>query len=244
MFGLILFLLGALLLIGAFARVKDAPTLTWKERVGGAVAGLLLVVVGFSMLSSPAQPSQNKQPTQPLQAAQPAQPEPQEEAAQESAAQQDEPTPPVIPGLHWADITLNLEKEPFGFRFTLERNEFTPTFERRAKRVDPDTGAEMLVRVVSYGDSVVLYEATVSGPGANLTAGWFIPYLATAPFEGNPQVESKQWTEGALKKVRQGQPVERRVGEVVMGLSGNPPFFYALKVSHKDYEAYLAKVLR
>jgi hypothetical protein len=110
--------------------------------------------------------------------------------------------------------------------------------------VDPDTGAEMLVRVVSYGDKVVLYEAMVSGLGADLTATWFIPLLATAPFDGNPQMESKRWAEEALGKVRQGRPVERRVGEVVMELSGSPPTVYVLQVNHKDYEAYLGKVLQ
>jgi hypothetical protein len=84
----------------------------------------------------------------------------------------------------------------------------------------------------------------VSGPGADLTATWFIPLLATAPFGGNPQMESKRWAEEALGKVRQGRPVERRVGDVVMELSGNPPFSYVLQVNHKDYEAYLSKVLQ
>jgi hypothetical protein len=258
--GVILTLLGVLGILAGLVmwalRLKNS-----KVFLRNGVIALLLGGVFTIVGAPPSQPSQPTQPTQSTQAAQetqttqPAQPAPQEKEVQASAVQeeklaqeekpaQEEPAPPVIPGLHWVDITLSLEREPFGFRFTLERNKFTPTFERRAKNIDPDTGAEMVVRVVSYGDKVVFYEAMVSGLGADLTATWFIPLLATAPFDGNPQMESKRWAEEALGKVRQGQPVERRVGEVVMTLSGTPPSLYTLEVSHKGYKAYLSKVLR
>jgi len=253
--GVILTLLGVLGILAGLVmwalRLKNSKVFL-RNGVIAFLLGGVFTIVGAppSQPSQPTQPNQSAQAAQETQAAQPAQPTPQEKEVQASAAQEEKPAqeeelaPPVIPGLYWVDITLNLEREPFGFRFTLERNKLTPTFERRAKNVDPDTGAEMLVRIVSYGDKVVLYEAVVLGPGADLTATWFIPLLATAPFDGNPQVESKRWAEEALGKVRQGRPVERRVGEVVMELLGNPPSLYTLEVSHKGYRAYLSKVLR
>lgn len=155
------------------------------------------------------------------------------------------PPPPVLPGLMPEDITLNLEREPFGFRFSLERsNAIKGVWLRRASKVDPDTGAEMRVEVASYGSGVIHYEVSVSGINAKPTASWLIPYLATAPFEGNPQAESKAWAEQALERVRQGAPVERKVGGAIFVVFGNPPFFYVLEVSHADYEAWLGKVLR
>ncbi len=53
------------------------------------------------------------------------------------------------------DITLNLEKEPYGFRWSQEKSNVLPgVWIRRASEVDPDTGAEMVVEVYSYGDRV------------------------------------------------------------------------------------------
>ncbi|ALJ90034.1 hypothetical protein [Thermus aquaticus] len=115
---------------------------------------------------------------------------------------------------------------------------------RRASEVDPDTGAEMVVEVYSYGDGVIYYRASVSGVDAEPTASWLLPYLATAPFDGNPQVESKRWVEESLPKVRQGNPLKRQVGEGVFTLSGAPKRFYTLEVSHRDYESWLSQHLR
>ncbi|APD09724.1 hypothetical protein A0O31_01616 [Thermus brockianus] len=149
------------------------------------------------------------------------------------------PPPPVLPGLFWVDITLNLEKEPYGFRFTMEPSNVIPGVKyHRAVKVDPDTGAEMWVEIATYGDKVLHYEVSVSGLNAEPTASWLLPYLATAPFDGNPQLESKAWAEKALGQVRQGAPLERRVGEAVFVLLGNPPTSYTLEVSHRDYESW------
>jgi len=259
--GVILTLLGLLGILAGLVmwalRLKNSKVFLRNGVIAFLLGGFFTIVAAPpSQPSQPTQPAQSTQAAQETQTAQPAQPAPQEKEVQARAVQEKEPAqeekpaqeeelaPPVIPGLHWVDITLSLEREPFGFRFTLERDKLTPTFERRAEKVDPDTGAEMVVRVVSYGDKVVFYEATVSGLGADLTATWFIPLLATAPFDGNPQMESRRWAEEALGEVRQGRPVERRVGEVVMELSGTPPSLYTLEVSHKGYKAYLSKVLQ
>lgn len=243
-----MFTIGIILMLLGIIGIIAAPVMWVLGLKNAKVAlrnGLITLVLGniFAALgvqrTESLQPTQSSQTTQPTQSVQTPVPK---KTPPESVAPQNKPLPPVLPGLQWVDITLNLEREPYRFRFTAEPNRLTPTIERRAKRIDPDTGAEMLVRIVTYNENVVMYEATVSGPGAHPTAGWFIPYLATAPFEGNPQVESKVWAEKALKKVRVGQPVTRKIGEVVMELFGNPPFYYGLEVFHKDYSAYLIKV--
>ncbi len=162
----------------------------------------------------------------------------------QSKQQNEELRPPVIPGLKWVDITLNLERKPYGFRFKRHKNKYTPSFEREAKKRDPDTGAEMYVRVQSHDDNVVLYEVSVSGNGAKHTASWLMPYMSTAPFDGNQQTRSKQWALQAIEQVRQGKPVHRQVGDVLMELSGSPPYFYTLQVNHKDLEEYLLHALR
>jgi len=150
--------------------------------------------------------------------------------------------PPTIPGLAWVDLTLNLEKKPYDFHFDRRKSRLTPTYERSARKIDPDTGVEMFIQLLSYGDKVVVYEASVAGSRAYPVASWLIPYLATAPFEGNPQNDSKRWALDALEKVRQGEPVTRRVGNVLMEIIGNPPNFYALQVKHMDWESYLTKI--
>lgn len=151
--------------------------------------------------------------------------------------------PPTIPGLAWVDLTLNLEKKPYGFRFDRRKSKLTPTFERSARKIDPDTGVEMFIQILSYEDKVALYKVSVSGSAANLVASWLIPYFATAPFEGNPQKDSKLWALSALRKVQQGKPITRRVGNVLMEITGNPPYFYVLQVNHEGWESYLIKVM-
>ncbi len=250
--GWVLLILGLLVVMAALSKTpKGAKPLTLKERLGMFAFGAVVALIGLVLIPPPQTP-QNPQSAQSVQSAQPSQPaqSPQpsqtEQASEPPKTQEAEmPPPPVLPGLFWVDITLNLERDPFGFRWKAEKSNVLPgVWVRRASEVDPDTGAEMVVEVYSYGDKVLHYEVSVSGLNAKPTASWLLPYLATAPFDGNPQVESKAWAEKALGQVRQGAPLERRVGEAVFVLSGNPPTFYTLEVSHRDYESWLSQHLR
>lgn len=241
--GWVLLILGILLVLVAFTKTpQGAKPLGWKERLGALGAGVVILLIGLALIppaqKQPAQTGQASTPTE-AQAAEPQQEQPAPQAENKN------PPPPVLPGLSWVDITLNLEKAPFGFRFSAEPSRVIDGVWRRwAATVDPDTGAEMRVEITSYGDRVLHYEGVVSGANAKPTASWFIPYLATAPFDGNPQAESKAWAEKALGQVRQKAPVKRAVGEAVFTLLGNPPTFYTLEVSHRDYEGWLAQAMR
>ncbi len=250
--GWVLLILGLLVVMAALSKTpKGAKPLTLKERLGMFAFGAVVALIGLVLIPPPQTP-QNPQSAQSVQSAQPSQPaqSPQpsqtEQASEPPKTQEAEmPPPPVLPGLFWVDITLNLEKEPYGFRFTMEPSNVIPGVKyHRAVKVDPDTGAEMRVEIATYGDKVLHYEVSVSGLNAEPTASWLLPYLATAPFDGNPQVESKAWAEKALGQVRQGAPLERRVGEAVFVLLGNPPTSYTLEVSHRDYESWLSQHLR
>lgn len=250
--GWVLLILGGLLLAAAFSKTpKGAKPLTLKERLGMFAFGAVVALIGLVLIPPPQTPqnpqsAQSVQPAQPAQPAQSSQPPQTEQASEPPKTQEAEmPPPPVLPGLSWVDITLNLEKAPFGFRFSAEPSRVIDGVWRRwAAAVDPDTGAEMRVEITSYGDRVLHYEGVVSGANAKPTASWFIPYLATAPFDGNPQAESKAWAEKALGQVRQKAPVKRAVGGVVFTLLGDPPTFYTLEVSHRDYEGWLAQAMR
>lgn len=259
-------LLGAFLGVRAFTR-KSRGFVGVLGRVGLFLTGGFFLLLGLALMpvwntpttqpSPPAQATQAKPgateakgeapqakvpPSQPSsQASQP----PKEQPKAEAKPEPPEPSPPpLLPELAWVDITLNLER--LGFEFKLEQSPILPgVWYRRATKEDPDTGARMMVEVMSYGAGVIRYEVGVTGAlGANNTASWLIPYLATAPFAGNPQQESKRWAEGALKKVRQGKPVERRVGNVVFELFGNPPSSYTLEVKPANLESWLSHFLR
>lgn len=245
--GWVLLILGVLFIAGALSR-ESRRQLTLGQRIGGFAFGVVFLLIGLAYLFPAPQPPQQPQTAQQTQQTEPTQPiAPTEAPKPEEPPQPEEPSnpPPTLPGLAWVDITLNLERDPFGFRWKAEKSNVLPgVWVRRASEVDPDTGAEMVVEVYSYGDKVVHYRASVSGVNAEPTASWLLPYLATAPFDGNPQVESKRWVEENLNRVRQGAPLERRVGEAVFVLSGNPPTSYTLEVSHRDYESWLSQHLR
>lgn len=150
--------------------------------------------------------------------------------------------PPIIAGLGWVDITMNLEKWPYNFSF--QRSDFGRESERCAQKIDPDTGAEMRVCVYYYSIYATFVEAIVIGFNADKTAGWLLPYLATAPFEGNRQTESRDWTSRALRQVRRGKPLERQLGEVVFTVLGNPPTYYSLRIEPKGREKWLYNEMR
>ena len=260
--GGVLALLGLIFLVSAFLPsrfFREKPTL--KGRAGATLAGVVMLFLGIALLPSNPPPQHSQANAAAEQSAPkekqraPAGEEkdgkPKEAPSAEAGtadkganAEEEIAAPPTIPGLKWVDITLNLEKEPYNFKFSIRQNRLTPTVEREAREVDPSTGAEISIRVQSYGDDVVLYEVSVSGNNARRTASWLIPYMATAPFDGNPQAESKAWAIRAIEKVGYQKPVYRQVGDVLMELSGNPPHFYVLQVNHKDLEEYLSRVLR
>jgi len=245
--GWIFLILGVLVVAGTLSK-EGRRQLTQGQRIGGFAFGVVFLLIGLAYLFPAPQPPQQPQTAQQTQQTEPTQPTaPTEAPKPEEPPQPEEPSnpPPTLPGLAWVDITLNLEKEPFGFRWKAEKSNVLPgVWVRRASEVDPDTGAEMVVEIVSYGDKVLHYEVSVSGLNAEPTASWLLPYLATALFDGNPQVESKRWVEENLNRVRPGEPLERRVGEAVFVLSGNPRTFYTLEVSHRDYESWLSQHLR
>lgn len=233
--GWIFLILGVLVVAGTLSK-EGRRQLTQGQRIGGFAFGVVFLLIGLAYLFPAPQPPQQPQTAQQTQQTEPTQP-----TAPTEAPKPEEPSnpPPTLPGLAWVDITLNLEKEPYGFRFTMEPSNVIPGVKyHRAVKVDPDTGAEMWVEIATYGDKVLHYEVSVSGLNAEPTASWLLPYLATAPFDGNPQLESKAWAEKALGQVRQGAPLERRVGEAVFVLLGNPPTSYTLEVSHRDYESW------
>jgi hypothetical protein len=114
--------------------------------------------------------------------------------------------------------------------------------QRCASKIDPDTAADMRVCVYSAGDAVTFVEAMVTGSGANNTASWLIPYVATVPYGGRPD-DAKSWAEGALKRVRSGKPVERRVKDVTFLLTGNPPTAYTLRIYPVTRDKWLNDVM-
>lgn len=221
----IILIIGALLLIGAFARPKpDTQQLSTGQRIGVGVFALILLLWGFSGIR-PKPPAPTPQPAQT--ASEPATTQPATTTEVEASL----PPAPTLPGLKWVDITLNLEKQPYGFKFNLERiDQITNEEQRCAKKIDPDTGADMRVCVYSAGDAVTFVEAMVTGLGANDTASWLIPYLATAPYEGSRPADAKDWARGALQRVRSGKPVERQINGIVFRVVGNPPTAYTLRI--------------
>ncbi|MCS7219576.1 MAG: hypothetical protein NZ846_11530 [Thermus sp.] len=194
------------------------------------------------------EPEADKAKEEPSQASPPpkeqARGEAQAEAKPEPSEPSEPPPPPTLPELAWVDITLNLER--LGFEFRLTQSTTLPgVWYRRAVKKDPDTGAEMLVEIMSYGDRVIMYEASVTGVSrANHTASWLLPYLATAPFAGNPQEASKRWVQENLTKLRPQKPLQRGVGNVRFELFGNPPFSYTLEVKPANLESWLSQALR
>ena len=243
MFYWIALVIGVLLLLGVFSRNKPGEkSFSLKERIGFGVFALVLVLVGFDGIRpkppAPVAPATTPALTQ--------QPELVQTAPEPATTTQDEaglPSAPTLPNLAWVDITLNLEKWPYGFKFNLNRiSKITNERERCASKIDPDTAADMRVCVYSAGDAVTFVEAMVTGSGANNTASWLIPYVATVPYEGRPD-DAKSWAEEALKRVRFGKPVERRVKDVTFLLTGNPPTAYTLRIYPVARDKWLNNVL-
>lgn len=240
MFAWIILILGVLLLVGALSRPQPGvKALTTRQRIGVGAAGLFATLIGFiGIMPSPTSQT-TSQPAPTTQAELP----PEQPTELEKPSEPAKPAPPTLPNLQWVDITLNLEKWPYNFSFKLERINNVGEEERCAKKVDPDTGADMRVCVYSYGDSVTFVEANVIGPGAKDTASWLIPYVATAPFEGNSG-NSKVWASRAMGQVRSGKPVERKLGNVSFFLSGNPPTAYTLRIAPIAREKWLLETIR
>lgn len=236
----IILILGFLLLLAAFSRNRpDVPPLRIKERVVLFVFGLLLFFAGLGgILPEPSTEANGTSP--PAEAvSQPTAPQP--AATDTSSEAEDTPPPaPTLPGLKWVDITLNLERYPFGFQFKLEMvSPITYEQQRCAEKLDPDTGASMRVCVRSFGDDVTFVEAMVDGPGAKSTASWLIPYIATVPYEGSKPADAKAWAKEALQRVRSGKPVSKRIDGVVFTVLGNPPTSYSLRIHPADRERWV-----
>lgn len=241
MFSWIILIIGVLFLLGVLGRNKPGEKgLSLKERLGFGLLALVLILIGLNGVRPKTQVATTPTPqaiTQPAQTSPPAEPE------QNVSDEPEQPSPPTLPNLAWVDITLNLEKWPYDFSFELERINNAGEEERCGSKVDPDTGADLRVCVYSYGDSVTFVEASAIGAGAKNSASWLIPYVATAPFEGNSG-DSKVWASRAMEQVRSGKPVERKLGNVSFFLSGNPPTAYTLRIAPMAREKWLLESMR
>jgi len=137
---------------------------------------------------------------------------------------------PVIPGLSWVDITLNLEKQPFGFKF--KHVNLNGAYAKEARKIDPDTGAEMYVEVV-YGSGVYRITASAAGINARSSASWLLPYIATVPYDGAQQAEARDWVKALLDKNQKGV-FSRDFGGVTFEFFVLPPSSYILKIYPKQ----------
>ncbi len=131
----------------------------------------------------------------------------------------------AIPGLEWTDIVLNLERQPFGFKF--KRVKLEGAWAKTANKVDPDTGARMTVEVV-YDYGVYRVQADVSGASAYPTASWLLPYVATLPYDGSSPREAKTWVAEALKSGKKVQT--RHFGPATFEVYVTSPTYYGLKI--------------
>lgn len=154
---------------------------------------------------------------------------------------------PRLPGLAPADVYLNLEAAPYSFRF----GDWTygqSLDEKCGDRTDTDTGAIMHVCIWSpsgqYGGPAVMWvDATVEGMNAQAleSASWFLPYVATVPYEGADQEAAKQWVADNWRSVRTGKTLTKQIGQAVFELSGNGTSLVTLRISAVGTEQWLAQ---
>jgi hypothetical protein len=160
MFYWIALVIGVLLLLGVFSRNKPGEkSFSLKERIGFGIFALVLVLVGFNGVR-PKPPAPVAPATTPALTRQPVQ-----TAPEPATTTQDEaglPSAPTLPDLAWVDITLNLEKWPYGFKFNLDRirekrgcgGAIIPRFSNRGY-MDSPTRSEGAHSIVGGGCAII-----------------------------------------------------------------------------------------
>jgi len=163
-------------------------------------------------------------------------------STQRSEAEEPEPATPTLPGIAPPDIYLNLEKEPYGFQFG-DWQWGKNIHSKCGQSWDTDTAAVLTTCI--YTDDVnhvVWIEADVSGFSLD-AANWLLPYVATAPFEGNNPKKAAQWVKDNWRKVRKGKPRETVIGPAKFVLLGDGEVQVTLEIKPaKGFDEWLASL--
>lgn len=147
---------------------------------------------------------------------------------------------PRLPGLAPVDIYLSLQASPYNFKFGGWTGQNLKM--KCGKRFDSDTGADLDICINGSSVSdVVWLNASVLGPDLS-AAEWFLPYVATAPFEGNDPKAASEWVKQTWRQVeREGQVFTKEIGPAVFELFGNGKGAIFLKVNPaKGLDEWLA----
>jgi len=164
------------------------------------------------------------------------------EPTESSEAEEPELAAPTLPGIAPPDIYLNLEKEPYGFQFG-DWQWGENIHSKCGQSWDTDTAAVLTTCI--YTDDVnhvVWIEADVSGFSLD-AANWLLPYVATAPFEGNNPKKAAQWVKDNWRKVRKGKPRETVIGPAKFVLLGDGEVQVTLEIKPaKGFEEWLASL--
>lgn len=156
----------------------------------------------------------------------------------------EESKPPLLPGLNPVDITLNLEPYPYEFEFG---NWVTgQTFRSKCgSRMDTDTMSELSVCIYSTFTTNVSYvDASVTAFGGDLSAArWFLPYLATLPYDGSDPQAAKAWVEENLDNIQEGEILTAEFGPAVYELYGNGSTAVFLRIKPIGLDEWMTKAL-
>lgn len=162
-------------------------------------------------------------------------------STESSEVEEPELAAPTLPGIAPPDIYLNLEKEPYGFQFGGWQGD--NILSKCGQSFDLDTGADLSACI--YTDDVnrvVWIEAEVVGLSAD-AAEWLLPYVATAPFDGNDPEKAATWVKRNWRKVREGKPISTTIGPAKFELLGNGKTYVALEIKPaKGFEEWLASL--
>lgn len=138
-----------------------------------------------------------------------------------------------IPGIMSGDIKVSLESK--GFKFTGPRPLQDGTgYLDDGKLKDASTGIELsctisaenptIIKTVIFRADGTLAAGTLSQDKYLSIAKGFLGYYATLPYDGAEQDKARKWVEDNIGNVKQGQPVEIKIGPAKYTLAGSTYF--------------------
>jgi hypothetical protein len=145
--------------------------------------------------------------------------------------------PPTLPDSNWVDVSLSLQKEPYGFP-EFQPRAYPPQVEHCSRTTDPDAQTDITVCVRHFSDSISKVTSILSGPNARAVATWLFPYLATTPHTGKSAKGRADWVAQNLQNVRPGRMLGQNFAPARIEIGGNPPFSYLFSLKTVNYDAW------